>query len=71
MRLSFRSSNQSLHFSYGQVYDFPIAELDRVSDCDILKSLNRLYSSFDPLNEDKMDWRSFLFMVGICVVYQL
>jgi hypothetical protein len=29
----------------------------------MLSLLNGLYSSFDTLNEDKVDWRCFLFMV--------
>ena len=47
-----------------QVFGFPIARLDSLSDTGMLSSLNTLYRSFDVLNENKMDWRCFLFMVS-------
>jgi hypothetical protein len=47
-----------------QVYGFPIANLDSTADSGMLHTLNTLYSSFDTLGENRMDWRCFLFMVS-------
>lgn len=50
------------------MYGFSIAggggdHEESVYDRSMLGLLQTLYSSFDTLNEDRMDWRCFLFMV--------
>ena len=48
------------------VYGFELANLDAVSNTEMLDRLNILYSSFDVQRNDQMDWRCFVLMLEMC-----
>jgi len=48
------------------VYGFELANLDRVCDNGLLGRLNTLYSSFDVMSKNEMDWRCMVLMLEMC-----
>ena len=46
-----------------RVFGFEIAELEGMNDGEAVSTLNKLFSSFDKENLNRMDWRCFLMML--------